>query len=135
MEGVRASLVTKVRVWAAADEAIASDEDDHELICSSNDDNVAIADHSRDAQTGERIYFSDEEVPALIPIDLRHHSPAQEPTRNRESSTNTYLLAILFYRQTFTPDTKTEITHLEEDQRKKIVSTTKILLKTATTQR
>ncbi|PRP74915.1 hypothetical protein PROFUN_16051, partial [Planoprotostelium fungivorum] len=42
---------------------------------------------------GERICSSDKEVPASIPIDLRHHSPAQEPTRNRESTTDIHLLA------------------------------------------
>ncbi|PRP73642.1 hypothetical protein PROFUN_16227, partial [Planoprotostelium fungivorum] len=61
---------------------------------------VAIAGNSREAQTGtstsyeesvivsagERICSSDKEVPASILIDLQHHSPAQEPTRNIEST-------------------------------------------------
>ncbi|PRP87461.1 hypothetical protein PROFUN_00672 [Planoprotostelium fungivorum] len=109
MEGVRASLVTKMRVRAAEDEAIASDEDDNEVIRSSDDDNVT----TQETQRGS----------------------APLTKRNRESSTDIHSSAILLYRQTFTPNTKPEIIHLKEDQRKKNVSTTKALLKTATTQR
>ncbi|PRP75594.1 hypothetical protein PROFUN_15600 [Planoprotostelium fungivorum] len=47
MEGVRASLVTKIRVRAAEDEAIASDEDNNKVIRSSDNDNVTTQETQR----------------------------------------------------------------------------------------